>query len=224
MVLGEVCDHEVMCPLHGARFDLRTGRHLSLPAVRPVSRYEVKVDQGKVWVKAIEAEPTGSRTLTVLKSPAFSVKYQPHTSNLVFGCQDGSLQAVQVGNNGENWLPVINGRHLSAINALAFSPDASKLASASFDWTIRFSVFPFTEENPVTINSHDFWIYDLIFTPDGNKIISCSADKTIRIFSASEAQMVHKVFPIIQRNMTLAEWKKLVGEDVPYQKTINSLP
>lgn len=179
---------------------------------------------GKVWVSPIEAEPTGSRTLTQLKSPAFSVKYQPHTSNLVFGCQDGSLQAVQVDNNGENWLPVINGRHLSAINALAFSPDASKLASASFDWTIRFSAFPFKEENPVTINSHDFWIYDLIFTPDGNKIISCSADKTIRIFSASEAQMVHKVLPIIQRNMTLAEWKKLVGEDVPYQKTINSLP
>ena len=51
LVLGEVCDHEVMCPLHGARFDLRTGRHLSLPAVRPVASFPVKVEGGKIQVE-----------------------------------------------------------------------------------------------------------------------------------------------------------------------------
>ena len=51
LVHGEVVDHEVQCPLHGARFDLRTGRHLSPPAVRPVARYEVKVEDGKILVK-----------------------------------------------------------------------------------------------------------------------------------------------------------------------------
>ena len=51
LVLGEICDHEVMCPLHGARFDLRTGRHLSLPAVRPVSSFPVKVVGGKIQVE-----------------------------------------------------------------------------------------------------------------------------------------------------------------------------
>ena len=48
---GDLDGHEIMCPLHGARFDVRTGRNLSLPAVRPVGRYEVKVEQGKVWVR-----------------------------------------------------------------------------------------------------------------------------------------------------------------------------
>ena len=51
LVLGDVSDHEVMCPLHGARFDLRTGRHLSLPAVRPVASYRVKVEDGKILVE-----------------------------------------------------------------------------------------------------------------------------------------------------------------------------
>lgn len=51
MVLGEVGDHEIMCPLHGARFDLRTGRHLSLPAVRPVASYPVKVEGDKILVE-----------------------------------------------------------------------------------------------------------------------------------------------------------------------------
>lgn len=51
MVHGEVSDHELECPLHGARFCLRTGRNLSLPAVRPVARYDVKVDGGRIFIK-----------------------------------------------------------------------------------------------------------------------------------------------------------------------------
>ncbi len=51
LLVGEVNGHEVMCPLHGARFDLRTGRHLSMPAVRPVASHPVKVDGGKVLIQ-----------------------------------------------------------------------------------------------------------------------------------------------------------------------------
>lgn len=49
---GDVEDGEIMCPLHGARFDLRTGKNLSLPAVRPVASYGVKVENGKIYIKA----------------------------------------------------------------------------------------------------------------------------------------------------------------------------
>lgn len=51
MIHGEITDHELECPLHGARFCLRTGRHLCLPAVRPVRRYDVKVDGDRVYIK-----------------------------------------------------------------------------------------------------------------------------------------------------------------------------
>ncbi len=49
---GDVTDHEIMCPLHGARFDLRSGKHLSLPAVHPIASYPVKVEDGKILIKA----------------------------------------------------------------------------------------------------------------------------------------------------------------------------
>ncbi len=51
LLIGTVDGHEVMCPLHGARFDLRTGRHLSMPAVRPVKKYDVKLDGTKILIK-----------------------------------------------------------------------------------------------------------------------------------------------------------------------------
>jgi 3-phenylpropionate/trans-cinnamate dioxygenase ferredoxin subunit len=39
-VVGEI----IVCPKHGSRFHLPTGRVLSLPAVRPVRTYPVKVE------------------------------------------------------------------------------------------------------------------------------------------------------------------------------------
>ena len=42
---GEVFDHEVECPRHGAVFDVRTGMPLSLPATKPVRTYRTRVDE-----------------------------------------------------------------------------------------------------------------------------------------------------------------------------------
>jgi 3-phenylpropionate/trans-cinnamate dioxygenase ferredoxin component len=40
-----------ICPRHGARFDIRTGRALSLPAYQPVEAFEVFVEDGLIKVK-----------------------------------------------------------------------------------------------------------------------------------------------------------------------------
>jgi 3-phenylpropionate/trans-cinnamate dioxygenase ferredoxin subunit len=40
----------VVCPRHGSRFDLRTGRPLSLPAWEPVDTFPVHVADGIVKV------------------------------------------------------------------------------------------------------------------------------------------------------------------------------
>jgi 3-phenylpropionate/trans-cinnamate dioxygenase ferredoxin component len=47
---GEFTGSEVKCPLHGARFDVKTGAAKSLPAVKPVPKHEVKVEDGHVYV------------------------------------------------------------------------------------------------------------------------------------------------------------------------------
>ena len=47
---GTLKGHVVECPRHGAHFDVRTGRNLSFPAVRPVKHYEVTIDGDDVYV------------------------------------------------------------------------------------------------------------------------------------------------------------------------------
>jgi 3-phenylpropionate/trans-cinnamate dioxygenase ferredoxin subunit len=44
----------VVCPLHGAKFDIKTGKNLSLPAVRPVKSYPVIVEDGLVYIQVEE--------------------------------------------------------------------------------------------------------------------------------------------------------------------------
>ena len=44
-------DCTVECPLHGSRFDLRSGRPLGLPAFQPVDVYPVRVDGAEVYVE-----------------------------------------------------------------------------------------------------------------------------------------------------------------------------
>lgn len=51
MFHGEITDHQIECPLHGARFCLKTGRNLSLPAVRPIRRYDLKLDGDRILVR-----------------------------------------------------------------------------------------------------------------------------------------------------------------------------
>ncbi|MGI9037978.1 MAG: non-heme iron oxygenase ferredoxin subunit [Gemmatimonadota bacterium] len=48
---GELHDGEVECILHGARFDLRSGKPRALPAVRPVRAYECRVENGEIQVR-----------------------------------------------------------------------------------------------------------------------------------------------------------------------------
>jgi len=48
---GELIGDQIECPRHGALFDVKTGRAVTLPAVLPVDTHEVRVENGAVQVK-----------------------------------------------------------------------------------------------------------------------------------------------------------------------------
>jgi nitrite reductase/ring-hydroxylating ferredoxin subunit len=51
---GDIEEGEISCPLHGARFSVKTGEAMSLPAVKPVQTHEVKIQGEDVFVKLKE--------------------------------------------------------------------------------------------------------------------------------------------------------------------------
>lgn len=55
---GRVRRHKLLCPLHGAIFDVRDGSVLSAPAFRPIKSYPVQIEDGQVHVKLDVQEST----------------------------------------------------------------------------------------------------------------------------------------------------------------------
>ena len=56
---GGLTGEVLVCPKHGSRFNVKTGRVLSLPAVRSVAVHPVRVEAGDVLVSPDAEAPTG---------------------------------------------------------------------------------------------------------------------------------------------------------------------
>ena len=48
---GKLCDHAIACPRHGAKFDIRTGKPLSMPATEATMTHEVRAEGEDVYVR-----------------------------------------------------------------------------------------------------------------------------------------------------------------------------
>ncbi|MDT7838628.1 non-heme iron oxygenase ferredoxin subunit [Aquabacterium sp. OR-4] len=52
---ARLCDgfldgHEIECPLHQGKFDVRTGAPSCAPVTEPVTSYPVRIENGRVWL------------------------------------------------------------------------------------------------------------------------------------------------------------------------------
>ena len=67
--VSDICTHEyvrlsggsfdggaITCPLHGARFDVATGRCLARPAARDLATYAVRLDGEAIWIRSVPPE------------------------------------------------------------------------------------------------------------------------------------------------------------------------
>jgi metal-sulfur cluster biosynthetic enzyme/nitrite reductase/ring-hydroxylating ferredoxin subunit len=67
---GELRDHKIACPRHGAKFDIRTGAALTMPAVRATRAHDVKVEGDGVWVRLRDDATADGPAAHASSSPA----------------------------------------------------------------------------------------------------------------------------------------------------------
>ncbi|MGH2602604.1 MAG: Rieske 2Fe-2S domain-containing protein [Dehalococcoidia bacterium] len=53
LVEGEVDEGILWCPLHSSGFDVHTGKATNLPAVLPIDVYDVRIEDGQVYVSVM---------------------------------------------------------------------------------------------------------------------------------------------------------------------------
>ena len=78
--------------------------------------------------------------------------------------------------------------HSDSVSSVAFSPDGSKVASGSYDRTVRVWNVA-TGQVEQTLEGHSNSVWSVAFSPDGSKVASGSYDSTVRVWNVATGQV-----------------------------------
>jgi hypothetical protein len=96
--------------------------------------------------------------------------------------------ALAVAVSAASWRFAFGG-HDDPVTSVAFSPDGSRIVTASLDKTARIWDAATAKEIAV-LRGHEDTVYSAAFSPDGSRIVTASLDKTARIWDAATAKEI----------------------------------
>jgi WD40 repeat protein len=116
--------------------------------------------------------------------------------------------------------------HLNpGISSLAFSPIDQVLAAGYWDQTVQLWDLDKTQEYPIVVlRGHEHGLSTVAFSLDGRLLASGSYDKTICIWIAQAENLAEMVCERVWRNLSMKEWQRALGEDIPYERTCGRWP
>jgi hypothetical protein len=187
---------------------------------------------GEVRISALSLRKDGKNSLFSASAPRMLMKCPDALYCVSFNADGSMMAAGDSKGNIRLWKTaemqsapeLILGRHSTGVSTLAFRPGGSQLASGGYDGLVKFISSDSRGERTVTAGKNDLWVYRVIYSNDGKKLISCSADRTIRIFSSGCDAMAAALSSRPKRNLSPEEWNKYAGADIPYEKTVPTLP
>lgn len=82
--------------------------------------------------------------------------------------------------------------HNAAVTNVAYSTDGKRLASASYDQTVK--VWDTTSGEVIhTLKGHTGMVWSLAFSPDGKRLVSAGWDREARVWDTNSAQELRKI-------------------------------
>jgi WD40 repeat protein len=114
--------------------------------------------------------------------------------------------------------------HTARVNNIRFSNDGNRLATGSFDKTVRVYNILNIFDPPIVLRDHDDWVWSIEFSPDGKKLLAGCKDNKIKVWPTRIDQMKDILCDKVKRNLSAKEWEQFVGSDIDYKKTCLDKP
>ena len=113
--------------------------------------------------------------------------------------------------------------HTADVTCAAFSPDGRRLATASFDRSIKLWDTA-TGRDVFTVRGHTAGVVSLVFSPDGNRLVSGGIDHTARVWDATplSTEVLRADDDRYQRKIATLEQLKAAEDDAQRGKILAS--
>jgi WD40 repeat protein len=142
-----------------------------------------------------------------------AIAFSPDGRYFASGSYDDTARVIKV-NNGQE---VMYLQHDGPVTAIAFSPDGLYIATGSGDGTAR--VIEVRSGQEVARLQHDDEVSAIAFSPDGRTFATGSWDGTAQLILYRHDDMIAHSCNKLQRNLSLDEWNRFVGKEIPYHVT-----
>ncbi len=144
------------------------------------------------------------------------VVFSPNGKTLITGSQNGVIQKWSLETNRRTSSTTYDARE----NGMVLSPNGSVLATTSgntvrvWDLKAEQELARVTRYRPVAV----------ALGGDGNTLAIVDSDGTVEVSIIGPDKLVDTACGRLTRNLTLTEWQKYVGKNIPYHRTCENLP
>lgn len=147
-----------------------------------------------------------------------SMKFNETGSMLAVGTMIGSVKLIQV--NSRDELASFTG-HTARVNQITFNHEGSKVASASWDHTVRIWDLDNPLQQPIVLNDHRDWVWSIGYSKGDNYLFAGCKDNLVRAWVMDINKLSKAICETenINRNLTNKEWETYVGKTVEWECT-----
>lgn len=181
----------------------------------------ISTETGKIYT--INTEKTNPELVEFYQNNAelHAISISPNGRYLVAGDINGF---VRIWDMSTQKLQIKLEGHRARINNIEFSRDGNRLATASFDKTVRLWNMQKLNDQPIVLRDHNDWVWSIAFNADGSRLLAGCKDNLVRVWPTNPDLMNDQLCSKLTHNFSNNEWQRYVADDIPYELTCPDKP